>query len=237
LTGKTDEAGQAKFLIDLAPKTYVASVSYSGNSTHLSSSSNFNVVVNQITNIISTEITGSNLKSVYNEGKYMTVTLKDSYGNLLGNRQVTITFNGKTKSYTTDGNGQVRLSTSSLLPNTYPAKVVFAGDKRYGESTFSFNLVVKKATPYLFASKKKLKVKSDKKFKVTLKNNRNVAMKKVKIYLKVKGKNYVAKTNKKGQVFFKLKNLTKKGKYKAVITYKGNNCYNKVTKTVKITIK
>ncbi|WP_405265831.1 pectate lyase-like adhesive domain-containing protein [Methanobrevibacter sp.] len=237
LTGKTDDDGQAKFLIDFAPKNYVASVSYSGNSTHMSSSSSFNVVVNQISNIISTEITGSNLKCVYNEGKYMTITLKDSYGNLLGNRPVTITFNGKTKSYTTDGNGQVRLSTSSLRPNTYPAKVIFAGDKRYGESSFSVNLVVKKATPHLFASKKKLKVKSAKKFKVTLKNNRNAAMKKVKIYLKVKGKNYVAKTNKKGQAIFKLSKLTKKGKYKAVITYKGNNCYNKVTKKVKITIK
>ncbi|WP_292885506.1 Ig-like domain-containing protein [Methanobrevibacter sp. UBA212] len=237
LTGKTDADGQAKFKIDLAPKEYVAAISFVGNGTHLSSSSSLNIVVNQINNKVSTEITGYNLTSVYNEGKYMTVTLKDDYGNLMGNRPLTINFNGKTRTYMTDGSGQVKLSTASLIPNTYVANVNFAGDSKYGNSSFSINLVVKKANPYLFASKKKLKVKSAKKFKVTLKTNRNAAMKKVKIYLKVKGKTYAAKTNSKGQAIFKLKKLTKKGTYNAVVTYKGNNCYNKVTKNVKITIK
>jgi len=237
LTGKTDADGQAKFKIDLAPKEYVAAITFAGNGTHLSSSSSSNIVVNQINNKVSTEITGLDLTSVYNEGKYMTVTLKDTYGNLMGNRPLTINFNGMTKTYTTDGNGQVKLSTASLIPNTYVAKVIFAGDSKYGDSSFSINLVIKKATPYLFASKKKLKVKSAKKFKVTLKTNKNAAMKKVKISLKVKGKTYTAKTNSKGQAIFKLSKLTKKGTYKAVVTYNGNNCYNKVTKNVKITIK
>ena len=237
LTGKTDADGQAKFKIDLAPKEYVAAITFAGNGTHLSSSSSSNIVVNQINNKVSTEITGLDLTSVYNEGKYMTVTLKDTYGNLMGNRPLTINFNGMTKTYTTDGSGQVKLSTASLIPNTYAAKVIFAGDSKYGDSSFSINLVIKKATPYLFASKKKLKVKSAKKFKVTLKTNKNEAMKNVKITLKVKGKTYTAKTNSKGQAIFKLSKLTKKGTYKAVVTYNGNNCYNKVTKNVKITIK
>lgn len=237
LTEKTNDTGQVKFLIDFAPKTYVASVSFSGNSTHMSSSSSLNIVVNQIVNKISTGMAGKNLKIVYNEGKYMTITLTDSYGNLMGNRPVTISFNGKAKSYRTDSNGQVKLSTASLAPKTYPVKVNFAGDKRYGKSSFSVNLVVKKANPYLLASKKKLKLKSDKKFRVTLKNNKNVAMKKVKIYLKVNGKTYAAKTNNKGQAIFMLNKLTKKGTYNAVVTYKGNSCYNKVTKTAKVIIK
>ena len=237
MTGVTDDNGQARFLMDLAPKSYVAAISFAGNETHLSSSSSSNIVVNQINGKISTEITGYDLTSVYNEGKYITVTLKDNYGNLMGNRPLTINFNGKTMTYKTDGRGQVKLSTASLVPNTYVAKVSFAGDSKYDDSSFTVNLVVKKATPYLFASKKKLKVKSAKKFRVTLKTNKNVAMKKVKISLKVKGKTYTAKTNKKGQAIFKLTKLTKKGTYKAVITYKGNNCYNKVTKKVKITIK
>ncbi|MEE1337302.1 hypothetical protein, partial [Methanobrevibacter sp.] len=75
-----------------------------------------------------------------------------------------------------------------------------------------------------------------KKYKVTLKNNKNAAMKKVKVYLKVKGKTYVVKTNKKGQAIFKLKKLTKKGTYKATITYKGDKCYNKVVKNAKIKV-
>ncbi len=238
LTGKTDDNGQAKLLIDLPPKSYVGAVSYAGNDTYQSCSSSLNIIVNQINDKVSTEITGYNLTSVYNEGKYVTITLKDDYGNPMGNMPLSINFNGKTKNYMTDDKGKVKLSSKSLVPNDYVAKISFAGNDKYRGSSFSVNLVVKKANPYLFGSKKKFNVKTAvKKYKVTLKTNRNVAMKNVKISLNVKGKTYVAKTNKKGQAIFKLKKLTKKGTYNAVVTYKGNNCYNKVVKKVKITVR
>ena len=238
LTGKTDDNGQAKLLIDLPPKSYVGSVSYAGNGTYQSSSSSLNIVVNQINDKVATEITGYNLTSVYNEGKYITITLKDDLGNMMGNMPLSIDFNGKTRSYRTDGNGQVKLSSESLVPNSYVAKISFAGDDKYQSSSFSVNLVVKKANAYLFASKKKFNAKTSvKKYKVTLKNNKNAAMKKVKVYLKVKGKTYVVKTNKKGQAIFKLKKLTRKGTYKATITYRGDNCYNGVVKKAKIKVR
>ena len=238
LTGKTDDNGQAKLLIDLPPKSYVGSVSYAGNGTYQSSSSSLNIVVNQINDKVATEITGYNLTSVYNEGKYITITLKDDLGNMMGNMPLSIDFNGKTRSYRTDGNGQVKLSSESLVPNSYVVKISFAGDDKYQSSSFSVNLVVKKANAYLFASKKKFNAKTSvKKYKVTLKNNKNAAMKKVKVYLKVKGKTYVVKTNKKGQAIFKLKKLTRKGTYKATITYRGDNCYNGVVKKAKIKVR
>ena len=238
LTGKTDDNGQAKLLIHLPPKSYVGSVSYAGNGTYQSSSSSLNIVVNQINDKVATEITGYNLTSVYNEGKYITITLKDDLGNMMGNMPLSIDFNGKTRSYRTDGNGQVKLSSESLVPNSYVAKISFAGDDKYQSSSFSVNLVVKKANAYLFASKKKFNAKTSvKKYKVTLKTNRNAAMKKVKVYLKVKGKTYVVKTNNKGQAIFKLKKLTRKGTYKATITYRGDNCYNGVVKKAKIKVR
>ena len=238
LTGKTDDNGQAKLLIDLPPKSYVGAVSYAGNGTYQSSSSSLNIVVNQINDKVATEITGYNLTSVYNEGKYITITLKDDYGNPMGNMPLSIDFNGRTNNYMTDGTGKVKLSSKSLVPNDYVAKISFAGDDKYQSSSFSVNLVVKKANAYLFASKKKFNAKTSvKKYKVTLKTNRNAAMKKVKVYLKVKGKTYVVKTNKKGQAIFKLKKLTRKGTYKATITYKGDNCYNGVVKKAKIKVR
>ena len=232
---KTDENGQVKFLMMLVPGSYKATLTYSGNETHQPNSLTVNITVNEIAPV--TPVIVYNFTTVYNEGKYVTVTLKDDYGYVMANRPVVVNFNGKTKNYITNGNGQVKLPISSLVPNTYHAKIDYLGDKTYKPISFDINLVVKKAKPYLFASKKKFNVKTAvKKYKVTLKNNKNAAMKKVKVYLKVKGKTYVVKTNKKGQAIFKLKKLTKKGTYKATITYKGDKCYKKVVKNAKIKV-
>ena len=235
--GKTDDSGQAIFLVNLAPKSYNASVGFSGSDILQASSSTINVVVTQIIEKITTKIEAYDLKCVYNEGKYATVTLKDSYGNAIVDVPISISINGKSSGYLTDSNGQVKIATDSLVPGTYSLKVSFAGVDNFKGTSSEFKLVVNKAKPKLTASKAKFKVKSAKKYRVTLKNNMNAAIKNVKVSIKVNGKTYSAKTNKKGQAIFKLKKLTKKGTYKAVVTYKGNNCYNKISKTVKITIK
>ena len=236
LTEKTDENGTAKFLMNLAPGSYNAIVSFAGNKTHFSNSSTISITVNGIKEKIS--INNFNFKSVYNEGKYITVTLNDASGKGVSNKNFVVDFNGKIKNYKTDAKGQIKLPISSLVPKTYKATITFLGDSKYEPVSLNITLVVKKAKAYLFASKKKFNVKTSvKKYKVTLKNNKNSAMKKVKVYLKVKGKTYVAKTNNKGQAIFKLKKLTKKRTYKAVITFKGNKFYSKVTKKVKIVIK
>lgn len=233
---KTDADGQAKFLMMLVPGLYNATVSYSGNETHQSNSIVVHIIVNEIKE--KTPVIVYNFTSVYNEGKYITVTLKDNYGKVMANRPVVVNFNGKTGNYNTDAKGQIKLSIASLVPKTYQADIDYLGDYRYKPISFKINLVVKKAKAYLFASKKKFNAKTAvKKYRVTLKNNKNAAMKKAKVSLKVKGKTYTAKTNKKGQAIFKLKKLNKKGSYKAVITYKGSSCYNKVVKTVKIRVK
>lgn len=237
LTGTTDSSGQARFLIDLAPRSYAGEVIFSGSDILMPSSSSVNVVVKQINVKIPTAFAAYNLKTVYNDGKYMTITLRDNYGNGIEDMQVVVKFNGKTVGYITDAKGQVKIATSALVPKTYTGKVSFSGDYMYQGASLDVKLVVKKAKPVLSASKKKFGVKSAKKYKVTLKANKKVAMKKAKLYLKVKGKTYTAKTNNNGQTTFNLKKLVKKGTYKATVTYNGNNCYNKVVKTVKIIIK
>ena len=233
---KTNASGQAKFLMMLVPGLYNATVSYSGNETHQSNSTVVHIIVNEIKE--KTPVIVYNFTTVYNEGKYITVTLKDDYGNVMANRPFVVNFNGKTGNYNTDAKGQIKLSIASLVPNTYQADIDYLGDYKYRPISFKVNLVVKKAKAYLFASKKKFNAKTSvKKYRVTLKNNKNAVMKKVKLYLKVKGKTYTAKTNNKGQAIFKLKKLNKKGSYKAVITYKGSSCYNEAVKKVKIRVR
>jgi 5-hydroxyisourate hydrolase-like protein (transthyretin family) len=143
------------------------------------------------------------------------------------------------KTYTTDSNGQIKVSTKGLAPKAYTAKVTFNGNANYVASAKDIKVTVKKATPKMTAKKKTFKrtVKT-KKYTIVLKDNTGKAMKKVKVTLKLKGKKTItAKTNSKGKATFKIKKLTKKGTYKTTVTFKGNKYYNKVAKKVKIKIK
>ncbi len=187
---------------------------------------------------LKTELTSNAITTTYNINKNLVITLKDSTGKALSGVSVTVDLNGA-KTYATDKNGQVKVSTKGLAPKAYTAKVTFNGNTKYAKSTKDIKVTVKKATPKMKAKKKTFKrtVKT-KKYTIVLKDNTGKAMKKVKVTLKIKGKKTITvKTNNKGKATFKIKKLFKKGKYKATVTYKGNKNYNKVTKKVKIVIK
>ena len=183
-----------------------------------------------------TSITGADVSTTYNINKELVITLKDSNGNPLTGASVTVDLNGA-KTYTTDKNGQIKVSTNGLAPKTYTAKITFNGNTNYDKSTKDVKVTVKKATPKLTAKKKTFKTSvKTKKYTITLKDNTGKAIKKAKVTLKVKGKTYKATTNSKGKAVFKIKNLKKKGTFKATITYKGNKYYNKITKKANIKV-
>ncbi|WP_116592083.1 right-handed parallel beta-helix repeat-containing protein [Methanobrevibacter thaueri] len=219
-----------------AVHTFDAYGEYQVNATYVGLD---NVTVNNATitvNKIKTELSGNAITTTYNINKDLIITLTDSNGNPLAGEKITVSLNGA-KTYTTDKNGQVKVSTKGLAPKTYTAKVTFNGDTNYDKSTKDIKVTVKKATPKLTAKKKTFKssVKT-KKYTVVLKDNTGKAIKKAKVTLKVKGKTYKATTNSKGKAVFKIKNLKKKGKYTAVIKFKGNKYYNKATKKAKIKV-
>ena len=200
----------------------------------------YNVIVRNgtiVVNKIKTEITGSAITATYNVNKYLVITLKDGTGKALSGVKVTVNLNGA-KTYTTDSNGQIKVSTKGLAPKAYTAKVAFNGDAVYDKSAKDIKVTVKKATPKLTAKKKTFKrsVKV-KKYSIVLKNNVGKAIKKAKVTIKIGKKTFKAKTNSKGKATFKIKKLAKKGNYKAKVSYKGSKYYNKVTKKVKIRIK
>ena len=183
-----------------------------------------------------TSITAADVSTTYNINKELVITLKDSKGNPLTGASITVDLNGA-KTYTTDKNGQVKVSTKGLAPKAYTAKVTFNGNTNYDKSNKDVKVTVKKATPKLTAKKKTFKssVKT-KKYTIVLKDNTGKAIKKAKVTLKVKGKTYKATTNSKGKAVFKIKKLNKKGTFKATITYKGNKYYNKVSKKANIKV-
>lgn len=197
-----------------------------------------NVCLKVFTVKSATVIIAKSVATVYNGGKYLTVTLKDSNNNAMANKKITIKLNGVTKKLTTNSKGQVKLTTDNLGPKTYTAAITFGGDACHAKATKSVKVTVKKANIKMFAKAKKFKkTLKTKKYTVTLKSNQNKVMKNTKVILKVNKKTYCAKTNKKGQATFKLTKLTKKDKYIAFIKYGGNKYYNAKTKKAKLIIK
>ena len=189
------------------------------------------------------ELTATSVTTTYNVNKDLVITLKDEKGEALSGEEVTVDLNG-TKTYTTDENGQVKIATGSLVPNTYNVKISFAGNDYYLGSDATAKVTVKKATPKMTASAKTFTFEDKtKKYTVTLKDNNGKALKNTKVTLKVNGKTYTATTNSKGVATFKLsditkgKKLTKKATYNAVISFAGDKYYNKVTKNVKLSVK
>lgn len=182
-----------------------------------------------------TELVANEVTATYNVNKDLVITLKDSDGKALSGVNINVDLNGA-KSYTTDKNGQVKINVANLVPNTYSAKITFAGDDLYNSSATSVNVIVKKATSKITAKKATFKAKKAKKYTITLKAN-NKAIKNAKVILKVKGKTYKATTNAKGKATFKITKITKKGKYTATIKFNGDNYYLKSTKSVRIVVK
>ena len=183
-----------------------------------------------------TKITADAVTTTYNVNKNLIVTLKDDNGNALSGVSVTVNING-VKTYITDKNGQAIINVAKIVPKSYNAKIIFAGNDNYAASSANVKVMVKKAKAIIIAKKKTFKkAKKIKKYSITLKSGKT-SIKKAKVTIKINKKTFKATTNAKGKATFKIKKLTKKGTFKATITYKGNAYYNKVTKTVKIKIK
>ena len=204
------------------------------------SSSNATVLYNYA---YGSKIVSASTKTVYlltvKSGSYYKITLKDANGKVLSKRSVSVTFNGKTKTYKTDKNGVINYKLSATKTGSKKLTVKFAGDGlyKYAKATATIK-IIKRATK-IAAAKKTFKAKTKtKKYTITLKNNKGKIIKKGKVTLKIKGKTYKATTNSKGKATFKITKLTKKGKYIAKIKFTGSKYYKVSTKTIKyITVK
>ncbi|MBR3155362.1 MAG: Ig-like domain repeat protein [Methanobrevibacter sp.] len=204
-------------------------------------------VVDKIpTDIVASDFNGYAIDYKAGErGKYFTVTLKDSNGNPLANKILSLTLDGKTYSVATDNNGIAKLQISLQKAGNYKITISFSGDDQYkGSSAVKMIKIIKKKTMIKAKNKKFKASKKIKKITVTLKtikgssvNGKKYLKSGKKLTLKVRGKTYKAKINKKGKATFKIKKLNKRGTFKAKIRFKGDSIYKSSSKTIKIKIK
>ena len=216
-TQNTDNNGVASVDLSLNPGKYSVVAYFDGDDTY-QASENFTSVVNVLSTIKANDIT-----KYYKGSTQYSATFLDSQGNVLANRYVTITVNGKSYNKKTDSKGVAKLSIN-LKPGTY--KVVSTDPITGYKLTTTFKIL---STISGTSTTKKV-VGDSKKFTVTFLKSNGKALAKKYIKIKLKGKTYKVKTNSKGKASLSLKKL-KKGTYKVV-------CYNKdgLSKTFKVKV-
>lgn len=170
-------------------------------------------------------------------GKYLTVTLKDQFGNALNNKSIHLTLNNKVYALNTDSNGKAKLQLNIANAGSYSAAVTFLGDNSCAGKFETAKVTVSKQAAKLTTAKKSYKAKAKtKKFTATFKSAKGKAIKNKKITFTVKGKTYSAKTNSKGVATVNIK-INKKGTYKVTAKFAGDNTYKAVSKAANLILK
>jgi parallel beta-helix repeat protein len=185
---------------------------------------------------VETAITANALTTVAKTNKNLVFTLKDEKDNLLANKNVTVSINGKTSTLTTNANGQATIKTNFAAAGTYYYSICFLGDEGCKASFATVKVTVnKQATKAVFPAKT-FKVKATKNLYFTLKDASNKVLAGKKVTFTINKKTYTAKTNSKGVATVKIA-LTKKGKFLAVAKFAGDSAYKPISKKAYITIK
>ena len=170
-------------------------------------------------------------------GKYFTVSLKDSLGNVLANKTVELSINNEKYDLTTDENGNAEVQLNIAKANVYTCAAAFLGDDAYNGVFDIAKVTVNKQTAKLTTKNVSYKAKAKtKKLTATFKSAKGKALKNKKITFKVKGKTYTAKTNANGVATVKVK-LTTKGKFTFTAKFVGDDTYKAISKKGKLTIK
>ena len=163
-------------------------------------------------------------------------TLKDATGKAIADKQVSITFDGKIYTATSNTNGIVSFALPAAAAGKYAVTMAFSGDSTYKGSVATSTISIVKQATKLTVAKKTFKKKATKKVTAVLKENTGKVLSGKKVTMKVNGKTYTAKTNSKGVATFKVK-LTKKGTFKATTKFAGDNYYTAKSTTSKIVVK
>ena len=237
MEGTTDDNGVAKFDMDLDAGNYTVETVFAGTFVYASKNITNAVSVTQKETAFTVPDV-SVLVSAIQAGYTYKITLKDNSGNVLANKNITVSFNGKTDVVSTDASGAVDYKLVASKAGTQKLTVTFAGDNNYLTSTATATIKINKDASKLTASKKTYKAKvKTKKYSVILKDSAGKAIKNAKVTIKVKGKTYKATTTSSGKATFKITKLTKKGTFSAVVKFAGDDLYDATSKTVKITVK
>ena len=234
-TATTNENGMVGIKVDLSiAKSYNITANFKGNDYYFDSLGTGFITINKLKTTLSSS---AKTYAVSAGTKSITVTLKDSNGKGIANKNVTAKVNGKTYKATTNSKGVATIKLNLNAVKTYNVSLKFAGDSYYSASSASVKVKVTKSKTKLSVPAKTYKrTAKTKKLTATLKTSDGKVLKSKKVRFTVNGKTYVAKTNSKGVATVKVK-LTSKKTYKVTVKFAGDSSYYAVTKKSKVVIK
>jgi hypothetical protein len=137
----TDENGQAKLQINLANQgIYTFAVSFLGDEQYNGSFKVCKITINKQTPTLTVP---NKSYSASAKTKSITATFKSESGNVVANKKVTFTVNGKTYTATTDSKGVATVNVSLNKKGTYSFTAKFAGDNTYAAVSKTAKLTIK----------------------------------------------------------------------------------------------
>ena len=170
-------------------------------------------------------------KTSIQRGTVLYIYLKDSNGNPISGKTLSLDIGGKKYTKTTNNNGAVTLTFSSLL-GKYTLKVSFNEDSDYLSSNDSFALnIYQSATKITVASQS---VARGKYLYAYLKDSSGKAISGQTVKIKFRGKTYTKVTNSNGRVSLKITSAA--SKYTTKITYAGNTSYKSSSKSFTLNV-
>ncbi|WP_407375791.1 transglutaminase domain-containing protein [Methanobrevibacter sp.] len=203
-SAKTNSKGVASVKLKLNPGSYLATAIFAGDDDFNASNSlstKFKVL---------TTIKAKDISKYYKGSKKYQATYLNSNGNVLKNKKVTISVNGKKYTAKTNSKGVASLAVN-LKPGTY--KVATTNPTTGEQLTTTFKIL-----STVTASNFK-KVKGDsKRFLIKFFKSNGKPLAKTKVKIKIKSKTYTYRTYANGKLRLTLNSLNK-GTYKVV-------CYN-----------
>lgn len=139
---KTDTKGMINLGIDLSPGTYNAVISFEDDDYRNQKKT---VKITILKNKPSINAKNKSFKDKTKIKKY-SVVLKNSLGEPLKNKKVTLKVNGKTYNAKTDANGKAVFKINKLTKKgTFSAKISYAGDKSYSKVNKKVKITVKQS--------------------------------------------------------------------------------------------
>lgn len=216
-TKTTTTKGVVSLALNAAPgKSYNIVYKYGGSSYYAPSSKTVSVFIKTPTKL-------SNSGSSVGKGKNYYITLKDSNGNVLANKNVVFKYRGKSYKKTTNSNGIASLKINSPIGYTYRLTYSYSGSSYYGSSSGSVNLKTKMATTLTGSSSTIIKGNA---YKVTLKDGNGKALSKKTVTFVFNGSTYKKTTNSKGVASLAIGAQAGKS-YKLSYSYAGDSYYNR----------
>lgn len=170
-------------------------------------------------------------KTSIQRGTVLYIYLKDSNGNPISGKTLSLDIGGNKYTKTTDNNGAVSLKFSSLL-GKYTLKVKFNEDSEYLSSNDSFALNIYQSATKITVSSQS--VARGKYLYAYLKDSSGKAISGQAIKIRFNGKTYTRVTDSNGGVYLKIGSVA--SKYTTKITYAGNTSFKSSSKSFTLTV-